>query len=493
MEKKKNKREIHNLVDFISRAREIHGDKYDYSKAEYKNVMTPVIITCPEHGEFLMPPNNHVNQKQGCPKCAGKGLTTADWITRFKSVHGDKYDYSKVEYVGNNKKVCIICPEHGEFWQTPAKHYQKKQGCPKCANEAKKKNCKLTREEFIEKAKAIHGNLYDYSLSKYDNSHTPLDIICPKHGVFQQRANDHLNGHGCPICGNAKPVSDWEKEVREYISSLGIKVEYSIRGILDNNMEIDIYLPEHKIGIECDGLYWHSDEYKDDNYHLLKTKNAKEKGIRLYHIFEDEWNSKKEIIKDIIRIKLDNNRNLIYARKCVIEEISYAEKRDFINKNHIQGDCVSKINLGLIYEGKLVSAMTFGKRRINLGGRNESNSEYELIRFCTEIGTTVIGGAAKLFMHFVHTYKPSKIISYCDKRLFDGNIYERLGMEYIGDSRPNYYYVLGKKRENRFLYRKSVLVNEGFDKSKSERDIMKERGIHRIYDCGCKVFKINFN
>ena len=173
--------------EFIARAKVIHGDKYDYSKVEYVNSYTKVCIICPEHGEFWATPHCHLDGK-GCPKCAvykrGK-LTTEEFIRRAKEVHGDKYDYSKVEYTHQATKVCIICPEHGEFWQKPA-HHMNGNGCPKCAGRG------MTTEAFIKKAREIHGDKYDYSKVVFCGKHKKVCIICPEHGEFWQVAGRHL-------------------------------------------------------------------------------------------------------------------------------------------------------------------------------------------------------------------------------------------------------------------------------------------------------------
>ena len=180
--------------EFIKRAKEVHGDKYDYSKVNYVNSSTKVTIICPKHGEFEQTPNLHL-KSQGCPNCSGnKKMTIEEFIKRAKKVHGDKYDYSKVKYVNAMTKVTIICPIHGEFEQTPAKHLSGS-GCIRCV---KKKQ--LTTEEFIEKAREVHGDKYDYSKVNYVNTYTKVTIICPIHGDFEQTPNAHLAGQGCPIC-----------------------------------------------------------------------------------------------------------------------------------------------------------------------------------------------------------------------------------------------------------------------------------------------------
>ena len=473
-----------NGVLFSEKASKIHGGRYEYRPELYVNAMTKIPIICPEHGEFLMTPMAHLNG-QGCPKCAGKGLSTEELIKKFIEVHGERYDYSKVVFEKMHSKVCIVCREHGEFWQTPSKHLLG-QGCPKCGIDKRSNAKTLTTSNFVEKAKKVHGDIYDYSKTEYKGTYEYLTITCRKHGDFHQRANDHLNGHGCPICGNNMSLA--ENEINEYIEGLGYVTNKKDRSILGNK-EIDILVPSAKLGIEYDGLYWHSDEFRNKNYHINKTEECIAANIRLIHIFEDEWSDKKEIIKSMLSNILGKTHKKIYARNCEIKEVQQKEKIDFLNANHIQDNVSSKINYGLYYNDELVSLMCFGKPRINLGSKNTKDDEYELLRFCNKLYTTVIGGASKLFKYFIKTYNPSLITSYCDRRWSIGSMYEILGFTLSHKSQPNYYYIQGNNRKNRFKFRKSELIKEGFDSNKSESEIMKERGIHRIYDCGTLVFK----
>ena len=191
-----------NTEEFIKKAKSIHGDKYDYSKVEYVNAHTKVCIICPKHGEFWQQAYCHTNLKQGCPKCYGNTKkTTEKFIEDAKKIHGDKYDYSKVEYKNNRTKVCIICPIHGEFWQTPKEHL-KGSGCLECSYISLKEKQKLGNDEFIKRANDIHYGKYDYSKVEYINYETPVCIICPKHGEFWQTPHSHLNGVECPYCAN---------------------------------------------------------------------------------------------------------------------------------------------------------------------------------------------------------------------------------------------------------------------------------------------------
>ena len=181
--------------EFLIKAKEIHGNKYDYSKVKYVNAHTKVIIICPEHGEFLQSPNHHL-RGQKCPKCSGAAKSNTDeFIKKAQLIHGNKYDYSETVYITAAKKVKIICPLHGEFYMTGNNHLRG-QGCGKCA----KSGVKLETSEFIEKAKEIHGDKYDYSKVNYISRKTNICIICPEHGEFWQTPNSHLAGNGCPKC-----------------------------------------------------------------------------------------------------------------------------------------------------------------------------------------------------------------------------------------------------------------------------------------------------
>ena len=182
---------------FIERAIAVHGDRYDYSQVEYVNNKTYVTITCPEHGPFPQKPNSHL-ATQGCPDCAGKNVTTETFIEKAIEVHGDRYDYSQVKYVDSKSYVTIICREHGLFGQVPSSHLQHI-GCPDCGGRKQ-----LTTEKFIEMAMSVHGDRYDYSSVRYANAHAKVTIICREHGPFLQKPNSHLaQASGCPDCADS--------------------------------------------------------------------------------------------------------------------------------------------------------------------------------------------------------------------------------------------------------------------------------------------------
>ena len=233
---------------FIVKAKNVHGDKYDYSKVEYINSTTPVCIVCKKHGEFWQKPSMHLSGN-GCQKCKAEKTgnrcrrTIGEFIAEAKKIHSDRYDYSKVEYINNSTKVCIICKEHGEFWQTPHRHLAG-DGCPIC-----RVNRKLTTEEFIVKAKNVHGDKYDYSKTKYINTRTKVEIICPKHGEFWQTPHNHICGDGCPVCR----ISHLENEMKTMLDENNIVYEYQKHFSWLGKQSLDFYIPSKSIAIECQG------------------------------------------------------------------------------------------------------------------------------------------------------------------------------------------------------------------------------------------------
>ena len=208
---------------FIAEAKKRHGDKYEYLQVNYIDATTPVTIFCRKHGPFQIMPQNHL-KGEGCPKCSIV-RTTEDFIRKSRAFFGDKYNYSKVDYKTAHDFVTIICPEHGEFQIRACNHIQG-HGCAKCS-----KNKRYTTESFIEEAKKVHGDFYDYSETIYVNAKTKVKIICPKHGPFWQNPNNHLKGIRCPHCGSEiggqKIASNTEEFIRKATALHGDKYDFS--------------------------------------------------------------------------------------------------------------------------------------------------------------------------------------------------------------------------------------------------------------------------
>ena len=465
--------------DFIQKAKKVHGDKYVYNEVDYINNYTKICIICPEHGEFWQVPKNHLNGK-GCPKCANvkknkdNTKTSEDFILDAKKVHGDKYDYSKVTYTNNHAKVCIICPEHGEFWQTPSNHLNGK-GCGKCA-----KNLKGTTESFIEKAKKIHNNRFLYPKANYTKAKDKVCIICPEHGEFWQEAESHLQGIGCPKCAHCQ--SKPEEEIVDFIkNTCGLEAKTRDRSLLNKRLECDVLVPTHKLAIEFDGLYWHTENQgKNKNYHLHKTELAESKGYCLIHVFEDEWLNHKEIILNKIRHFLgkDGNKPVIGGRKCLIKTVSKTDAEAFLNTYHIQGFVGSTTYYGAFYEGDLVGVMTF---------KQEKPNEWNLTRFATNTDYRLPGLASKLFKQFVKDCNPIEVKTFLDRRWSHGNInvYDRMGFRLTETLPPDYRYVVKNQRLHKFSFRKQILHKKyGLPLTMTEREMTEQLGFYRIWDCG---------
>ena len=318
---KRTKKITNNRNQFIEKAKQIHGDKYDYSKVEYINGHTKVCIICPIHGEFWQTPNSHLNGC-GCNLCSKPIHDKESFIKEASKKHNREYDYSKVDYVDSQTKVCIICPIHGEFWQTPSNH-MKGEKCPICSKEKQqqenRKRAEKAKFEFETKARKIHKDKYDYSKVKYINNHTKICIICPEHGEFWQTPAKHLMGSGCLKCSESK----LEREVRILLEENHIdyiqECDHTIFKWL-KKLRLDFYLPKYNIAIECQGEQHYFpvsfgclskqavlQRFKNIvKYDLRKKECCNKNGIKLiYYTTEklkkdNEITNKTDLIKNII-------------------------------------------------------------------------------------------------------------------------------------------------------------------------------------------------
>lgn len=281
--------------NFINRAKEIFP-QYDYSKSIYTKAREKLIVICPEHGEFLVSPDNHLNKKSGCPLCKGKRIRNTvtqkaanSFIGKAKQIHKDKYDYSKVKYIDAHTKVCIICPEHGEFWQTPNNHLNGN-NCPLCANKLISEMQTKTTQQFILEASAKHRGKYSYDKTNYIKAREKIIITCPIHGDFEQIADHHLRGCGCPYCNK----SHGEQEVENYLvdNEISYIPQYRING-KGRKFKIDFYLPDYNTFIEYNGeQHYIPKEYfggqvafeKQINRDKLLKEYCNENGIKLITI-----------------------------------------------------------------------------------------------------------------------------------------------------------------------------------------------------------------
>lgn len=446
---------------------------------------------CEKHGEYTINVKTILQGRGLCKKCAGgkKSLSADDIKNKLNKLWGDAVKFDLTGYKTHSSKIKFTCLKCGHEFVRKVQPMLTKDifanACPNCSKVNQIENRLKTTEQFIEDAIKVYGDdKYDFSETKYIASDKKVLIKCNECGrSFEIESNSFLQGHGCPY--HNRNSSRMEKELGEILKSNGINVATNDRMVLEG-YELDILLPDYNIAIEFDGLYWHNELNKTKNYHIEKTEKCLQKGIRLIHIFEDEWIENKELWISMILNMLQKSKEKIYARKCEVREIENKECNDFLAKNHIQGKCPSTIKIGLYYNQELVSVMTFGKSRHFIGS---GKYQYELLRFCNKQNLNVVGGAGKLLSYFEKKYKPKSIVSYADRRWSVGNLYTKLGFVHTHNSSPNYFYVVGNKRKNRFNFRKSVLVSKyGCDENVSEKEFCMSKKWYRIYDCGTMVF-----
>lgn len=312
--------------------------------------------------------------------------------------------------------------------------------------------------------KTLHDRIYksDDNIKNIDSENRMFDIFCEdcneifriSYFLFYKRRE--TNTHICTKCNPIdKHQSGLEIQLRLFI-------ENNYDGIIENNFkldgkELDIYLPELKLAFEFNGVYWHSEVFKEKNFHKVKTDLCNKSNIQLIHIWEDDWLYKKDIIKSMILNKLGKTQNKIFARKCEIREVNDINLiKDFLNNNHIQGFVVSTIKIGLFYNNELVSLMCFKK----------NNNQYELNRFCSLLNYNIIGSSSKLFKYFLSRYK-GDIFTFSDNTYSDGSIYKSLNFSIKDILKPDYKYVVNGVRIHKFNFRKK-----------------NTDGIYRIYDAG---------
>ena len=547
--RKANKKSSLSLEQFIVRAKEKHGDKYDYSQVKYVNMRTPVTIICPEHGPFKQKPLVHLSGS-GCRECqySKRRLTKESFIARAEQIHGNKYDYSFVEYKNNHAPVKIVCPKHGAFMQAPSAHLlgagcrqcgyirsaQKRtrsvqrrleefrtihgdkyvydlstigrndeymrvycpnhgwfgqllmshlagSGCRKCANEQKSINRRASISEFIEKAREVHGKAYDYSRVEYKNSYTPVEIICPKHGSFLQTPGTHLRGRGCPQCANQR--SRFEEDILGFLQGLGLQVVRRAQGVLaepcGDRHEIDLWLPEQRVGVECHGTMWHSSRYDyPSSAHMRKAKGARAAGVRLLQIFSHDWYSAKQaILKDIIRRACRVPLPTQGARTFSLVRPTPEELATFLERNHVRGAAYG-LAYGLQDQVGLAAVLVVGKEGVP-----------SIRRFCVRQGIHMPGAFERLFAAYIKEYAPAEVRFYVDRLLFDGALPRRCGFQPDGEVPPRYFYVDSQWRYagDRRRFQKAVLAKrfpEAYDPQLTEREIAERAGYYRVYDAG---------
>lgn len=304
-------------------------------------------------------------------------------------------------------------------------------------------------------------------------------------GLFFQRMRFGLEP--CVVKNPIKNSNSLQNTVGEYLSSLGINFVSNNRQIL-NGLELDFYIPDMKIAFEFNGVYWHSELFKDKKYHIDKLQKCIDADITLIQIWEDDWLHKTELVKDMIKTKLGLINTKIGARKCNLGLVSTQDVKEFLNENHLQGYVPGKIKIGLWSDDILVSVLTLGKTRKLT---NSDGNSWEIYRFAVKNGYSIPGGFSRMLSFFIRNHNPNRIITYANGDHSLGNVYLKNGFDFVSLTTPGYYWVIDGIRRHRFNFRKDILIKEGENPDLTETQIMNNRGYFRIWDSGNFKFELD--
>ncbi len=349
----------------------------------------------------------------------------------------------------------------------------------------KKANYIKTKKSIDKISKRINES--NLELKNNINDHT-YDLVCKKDGTEftltrQYFSDSKYTNKICPTCyPRSYSRSKSEIELFDFVTTVvEDEVRNNDRSVLSGK-EIDIWIPSKKIGIEYNGLYWHSQciledvgKHKHCDFH--KQKEVLDQGNTLIVVFEDEFINKKDIVESMIKHRLGKCNKTIYARKCEVRKITSTEANLFLNKNHIQGSGRSNARYGLYDNGQLVSVMTFSNKNIS-----RRLNEWEINRFCSMINTNIIGAAGKLFKRFIKDVNPNSVVSYSDNRWGSGEVYKHIGFSKVSHGTPNYWYFLPNQTKR--IHRYSLRKNKNDDPNLTEYENRLKQGYKRVWDCG---------
>lgn len=465
---------------YIEKAIAVHGDSYDYSQVpDYPSyTKARVTLVCKHHGPFQQLLSHHITNKAECPTCAD--------ITRAKKTQkgaefylskvrdGSKYDYTLVPPDAKAAdEVPIICPEHGVFNQILVEH-SKGHGCPKCGRE---------------RSEAARMAIWRQKIKHYD-------LLNDAEWLKARHHDDQLNLQqiseiiGCGECVVGTRLKEFGIQLKRFPKSVGEQeVANLLIGLVGSNnlllndrtllhpQELDIVIPSHKLAIEYCGLYWHSDKWKDKDYHLRKLDACNKAGVRLITLFEDEWKQQPEIVVSKIKAAIQkDDRNQVYARTCSVVKMTREQKRSFFDQHHIQGSGPGSVTYGLTNNNMIVAAMAFIKQR---------DGRWDLNRFATSC--RVPGGFSKLLTHFKRHHSWTEIVSFADRRWSEGGLYEKNGFVLDKILPPDYYYTNGSTRKHKFNFRHKNLpkiLGEQYNPNETEFQNMDRSNYVRIWNCG---------
>lgn len=459
---------------------------------EYTNALTRTeFLHKPCGHTYLKTPYNVTSKPHMCQFCNADRLRGKDAF--LKKVRA-KVDYEVLgEYKNNRTKILIRHKVCGKTFETaPYNFIKTPEGCPHCVGKTIANAVTWTHERFLQEA-GERCDEYEF-LEEYKNFITPIRVRhIPCGEEFKVTPCNFLRGSRCPSC----KYSTGEGQVYRWLRKLlPLEViEHDTRTLLAHGRELDIWFPDRKFAIEYDGTAFHNvdalmrshpkwTEQEAANYHKWKTDECEKQGIRLVHIFEDEWLEHREIVEDKLRAIFKCPMERLYARKLKLAVIPKSEARDFLKKNHIQGPTKTVISVGLYNGERLVAVQSFARYT-----RAKKINAWELVRYATELGVQVVGGFSRCLKWFEREYTPNEVISFADRRWCDpfSNVYKANGFIKDAIVPKSYWYVKPPKRFHKSGFRKSKFKKKYpkiYSPDKTEKQMAQEAKLHRMYDCG---------
>jgi GNAT superfamily N-acetyltransferase len=462
----------------------IEKEGYTLLSKTYTNNKQKLEILCPEGHKYNVRLANFDSLEQRCSKCAGLKKLTQEEVEQFFRKRGE---ILISQYINCKTPLEVQCKK-GHIYKIVYNNASfSDQGCKICYSGPGKK------KTFEEVKNIIKKENYKLISDTYTDARTKLELVCPNEHSWTVSLDSFVNGeYRCPKC-SLSHVSRSELKLLKWInqyypSAIKYKTPYS-NNSTPKFFEYDIFVPELKLAIEYNGLYWHSEQFKEDkNYHFRKMIKGFENGFRTITIFEDEWLHRQDQVKNFLLSVMNKNTNKIMARKTILKEVPKNEASEFLNDNHIQGTAKMDIAFGLYYQDELIGLITGSKHH-----RQGQDGIFVLNRLAFKSNTSVTGGSSKLLNTLVQYAKNNgyhKMISWSDNRYSIGTVYEKLGFVLEEELPPDYSYVSKDKRISKQSCQKKHLLKKG-GVGKTEKEMANSLGLFRIYDCGKKRWSVN--
>lgn len=458
---------------FLERARQKHGEKFEYHEETYVSIKQKIAITCPIHGFVYITPRCHLTST-GCKLCtkeeALKRASKCYILDELKI--NSEYEYIRIE----GKRVLFKCKIHGLISQNIQEHLRGAK-CRQCAYDNISKNNRNHVDIIKQNLSAVHKERYAFNLENYRNSNSNIEVICKVHGKFYNDYKHLMRGQGCPKCKLSSP----HMRIIDSLDGL-VPFELNDRKRL-NPYELDVYVPNYDLGIEVHGLYWHSFssiESRDQKYrHAYKADLASSNNVRLFQFFENEINEKLPIVSSMIKVALGRCK-VFYARKCGIRV--GGDQSGFFEENHLYGYRPASVSVSLVSDNVTLMVVSFS---------HVGNNVYEIMRSATLKEHLVVGGFDRIISYFIRNYKPAELYSYCDRRFSTGESYRRAGFTLEKITGPGYFYVKGDRLFNRRKFQKHKLPHllDHFDLKLTEAENMFSHGFRRLWDAGHFLFR----